>query len=111
MLKTNNQEVKKKILDFINKEAADNASDNAETIPEYLKRIYKNACKRVKGSRENPAADIVNSCTCFWFCDNDIFNIVQGWTGSTYEPTQDNINKALNLYYYLLDREIQYIIK
>ena len=111
MLKTNSKEIKEKIRAFIYKEAADNASDNNENIPEYLKRIYKNACERVKGSSEKPAADIVNSCTCFFYGDFEVFNIVQGWTGSTYEPTQDNINQALNLYYYLLDREIQYIIK
>lgn len=111
MLKTNNPEVRKKILDFINKEAADNASDNAETIPEYLKRIYKAALNRVKGTNENPIENIVNTCTCFFFGDYEIFQIVQSWTNSSYKPTQSNINKALNLYYHLLDREIQSIIK
>lgn len=104
-------EAKKKILDFINKEAADNASDNNETIQEYLKRIYKAALNRVKGTNENPIANIVNSCTCFFYGDFEIFNIVQSWTNSNYKPTQSNINKALNLYYSLLDREIQSIIK
>ena len=111
MLKTNSKEVKQKIIAFIFKEAADNASDNAETVPEYLKRIYKSACERVKGSKENPAANIINSCTCFFYGDFEIFEIVQGWTCSKYDPTQENINKALTLYYNLLDREIQNIIK
>lgn len=111
MLKTNNAEVKKKILDFINKEAADNASDNNETIPDYLRRIYTAAAERVKGTKENPIENIVNTCTCFFYGDFEIFNIVQRWTNSSYKPTQSNINKALNLYYHLLDREIQSIIK
>lgn len=111
MLKTNNAEVKKKILDFINKEAADNASDNNETIPDYLRRIYTAAAERVKGTKENPIENIVNSCTCFFYGDFEIFKTVQAWTGSAYAPTETNISKALKLYYNLLDREIQNIIK
>lgn len=113
MLKTNSKEVKEKIRAFIYKEAADNASDNDETIPDYLKRIYAAACERVKGTCENPAENIVNSCTCFFLIGGDfeIFQTVQAWTGSTYKPTSENIDKALNLYYALLDREIQNIIK
>lgn len=111
MLKTNSKEVKQKIKDFIMKEAADNASDNAETIKDYLKRIYKNACKRTQGTKETPAENIINSCTCFFYGDFDIFSIVQGWTESNYTPTEKNINKAVSLYYYLLDRELQNIIK
>lgn len=113
MLKTNNKEVKEKIRAFIYKEAADNASDNNETIPDYLRRIYTAAVERVKGTKETPAENIVNSCTCFFLIGGDfeIFQTVQAWTGSTYTPTQENINKALNLYYNLLDRELQKIIK
>ena len=111
MLKTNSKEVKQKIKAFVFSEAAPNASDNAETVPEYLKRIYTAAAERVKGTKETPAENIVNSCTCFFFGDFEIFSIVQAWTGSAYDPTEININKALKLYYNLLDREIQNIIK
>ena len=111
MLKTNSKEVIEKIQAFIYKEAADNASDNNETIPEYLKQIYKAALNRVKGTKENPIENIVNSCTCFFYGDYEIFEIVQSWTKSNYKPTQSNINKALTLYYNLLDRELQKIIK
>lgn len=111
MLKTNSKEVKQKIKDFIIKEAAANASDNGETVPDYLKRIYTQAAERVKGSRETPAANIVNSCTCFFFGDFEIFKLVQSWTCSKYDPTDKNINQAVKLYYNLLDREIQNIIK
>jgi len=111
MLKTNSKEVKQKIKDFIFSETAPNASDNGETIPDYLKRIYTQAAGRVKGTNETPAENIVNSCTCFFYGDFEIFSIVQAWTGSEYKPTETNINKALKLYYYLLDREIQNMIK
>ena len=111
MLKTNSKEVKQKIKDFIIKEATPNASDNAETVPDYLRRIYTQAAERVKGTKETPAENIINSCTCFFYGDFDIFSIVQEWTKSDYAPTEKNINKAVNLYYYLLDRELQNIIK
>lgn len=111
MLKTNSKEVKQKIKDFIFKESAPNASDNGENIPDYLRRIYTQAAARVKGTAETPAENIVNSCTCFFYGDYEIFEIVQGWTGSTYDASEKNINKALTLYYNLLDREIKNIIK
>lgn len=111
MLKTNSKEVKQKIKTFVFSEAAANASDNNETIPDYLRRIYTAAAERVKGSRETPAENIVNSCTCFFYGDYEIFKTVQAWTGSAYAPTETNINKAVKLYYNLLDREIKNIIK
>lgn len=111
MLKTNSKVVIEKIKAFIYQECKDHADDNDETIPDYLKRIYTQAQKRTKGTNETPAQNLVNSCTCFFNGDYDIFFIVQSWTGSTYEPTQTNINRALKLYYNLLDREIQKIIK
>lgn len=111
MLHSNSKEVKQKVKAFIFSEAAANASDNNETIPNYLKRIYTAAAERVKGTYETPAENIVNSCTCFFYGDFEIFSIVQMWTCSAYDPTETNIKKALKLYYYLLDREIQNIIK
>ena len=111
MLKTNSKEVKDKIKAFILKEATPGADDNGEKVPDYLRRIYTAAAERVKGTKETPAENIVNSCTCFFYGDFEIFSIVQMWTCSAYAPTGTNINKALKLYYNLLDREIQNIIK
>lgn len=61
MLKTNSEVVKKKIRAFITKEATPGASDNGETIPDYLRRIYTEAAERVKGTKEKPLENIVNS--------------------------------------------------
>lgn len=111
MLKTNSKEVKQKIKEFIIKETTPNASDNNETNIEYLKRIYKQAQERTKRTQEKPIENIINSCTCFFYGDFDIFEIVQSWTNSNYTATEKNINKALQLYYYLLDRGIANLIK
>ena len=111
MLKTNSKEVKQKIKDFIIRETTPNASDNNETIKEYLSRIYTQAVERVKRTTETPVENIVNSCTCFFYGDYEIFQIVQNWTCSKFDPTETNINRALKLYYNLLDREIKSIIK
>ena len=111
MLKTNSKEVKQKIREFIIKETTPNANDNNETNIEYLKRIYKQAQERTKGTHETPTENIINSCTCFFYGDYEIFEIVQSWTNSNYTATEKNINKALQLYYYLLDREITNLIK
>ena len=111
MLKTNSAAVKAKVRNFILAEAAPDAEDDNKTIKEYLRTIYSRAQERTKGTKETPAADIVNTCTCFFHGDYEIFEIVQSWTESNYEPTEKMISKAINLYYLLLDREIQALIK
>lgn len=111
MLKTNSAAVKAKIRNFIIEEATPAAEDYKKPVKDYLRTIYGRAAARVKGSAELPAADIVNSCTCFFYGDSDIFDIVQSWTESEYQKTDKAITKAVNLYYILLDREIQALIK
>ena len=111
MLKTNSAAVKAKIRAFITAEATPAAEDYGQPVKEYLRHIYDRASARVKGTRETPAQDLVNTCTCFFYGDFEIFEIVQSWTESNYEPTPAMINKAVNLYYNLLDREIQALIK
>ena len=111
MLKTNSTAVKTKVKAFILAEATPNAEDAQKAVKDYLRTIYARAKERTKGTKETPAADIVNTCTCFFHGDYEIFEIVQSWTESDYEPTPAMINKAVNLYYILLDREIQAMIK
>ncbi len=111
MLKTNSAAVKAKVRNFILTEAAPNAEDAQKPVKDYLRTIYTKAQERVKGTRELPAEDSVDSCTCFFHGDYEIFEIVQSWTESEYQPTGEMILKAVGLYYYLLDREIQAMIK
>ena len=111
MLKTNSAAVKAKVRNFIIAEATPAAEDYSQPVKDYLRTIYDRARNRTKGTRELPAADIVNTCTCFFYGDYEVFEIVQSWTESNYEPTPAMINKAVNLYYNLLDREIQAMIK
>ena len=110
MLKTNSKEVKNKVRTFILGEIKETNESNLPDI-EYLKQEYKESVERVKGTRETPAENLVNTCTEFFKGDYEIFETVQSWTESNYEPTDKNINKAVSLYTYLLDREIQFLIK
>ena len=73
MLKTNSAAVKAKIRSFILAEAAPDAENYQKPVTEYLRTIYSRAQERTKGTKETPAADIVNSCTCFFHGDYDIF--------------------------------------
>ncbi len=110
MLKTNSKEVKTKVRTFILDEIK-RTNESDLTDIEFLKQEYKEAAGRVKGTRETPAENLVNTCTEFFKGDYEIFETVQSWTKSNYEPTDKNIKKAVNLYTYLLDREIQFLIK
>ena len=111
MLKTNSAAVKAKIRAFITAEATPAAEDYRQPVKDYLRTIYERARERVNGTCELPAADIVNSCTCFFHGDYEIFEIVQNWTESNYDIADKAITKAVNLYYILLNREIQAMIK
>lgn len=110
MLKTNSKEVKNKVRTFILDEIK-RTNESTLTDIEFLKQEYEEATERVKGTRETPAENLVNTCTEFFKGDYEIFETVQSWTESDYTPDEKNINKAVKLYTYLLDREIQYLIK
>ena len=99
MLKTNSAAVKAKIRNFIIEEATPAAEDYKKPVKDYLKTIYEEAKDRVKGTRELPAENLVNTCTCFFYGDFEVFEIVQSWTESDYQPSEKMINKAVNVLY------------